>query len=372
MKINICVGGRFHAANLANALDANYKDKIIYTSSPKKNWPKKIRKNITFIPMPFSILAYLFKFNNPRILKYIDRIIFDYFLSIIIRKSDICHIWAGYGYKTISKIKKLDPKTKIILERSCPHINFQKTILKNESKKYNLKFYFDSKSDVKRQLYEYEKSDFILTCSNYSKNSFKNYKNLFKKTKVIYLPSNVEIPKISKINKQETIIGFIGDFGLRKGIHCLINAFEKSKSKNLLYLKLPKLDTKNKLLLNNCLKKEFIKIKGYYDSISDFYNEIDFLCIPSIDEGFGVVAIEALQHKVQIIIREGVGSSEILTSLDNVKKFKDEKDLKKIFDKIYASNIKLKFNSKHFFDNQKYIRKYNKDICHLYSKLLLK
>ena len=114
----------------------------------------------------------------------------------------------------------------------------------------------------------------------------------FKKTKVVYLPSNVEIPKISKINKQETIIGFIGDFGLRKGIHCLINAFEKSKSKNLLYLKLPKLDSKNKLFLNNCHKKEFIKIKGYYDSISDFYNEIDFLCIPSIDEGFGVVAIE--------------------------------------------------------------------------------
>lgn len=369
MKINICVGGRFHAANLVNALNKHYKDIIIYTSSPKKNWPKQLRSNIFFVPMPFSIIAYFFKLNNPKLLKYIDRIIFDYMLSKIIRRSDVCHIWAGYGYKTISKIKNLYPGTKIILERSCPHINFQELVLKNESKKYKLNFNFDFRSDIKRQLHEYEISNYIITCSEYSKNSFKKYKSLFEKTKVIYLPSNIETPKIIDKYKNKKIIGFIGDFSLRKGIYCLIRAFEKSKSKNLIYLKLPKLNSENKRFIDKLEKRKLLKIKGYYNSISDFYNEIDYLCIPSIDEGFGVVAIEALQHQVQIIIREGVGSAEILQSLDNVIKFKDENDLEKIFDNIYDSNDISKFKKNRIFDYNKYKNKYYNDVYSFYSNL---
>ncbi len=93
------------------------------------------------------------------------------------------------------------------------------------------------------------------------------------------------------------------------------------------------------------------------------------MCIPSIDEGFGVVAIEALQHQVQIIIREGVGSAEILQSLDNVIKFKDENDLEKIFDNIYDSNDINKFRKNRIFDYDKYKNKYYNDVYSFYSKL---
>ena len=70
---------------------------------------------------------------------------------------------------------------KTIVDRACPHINFQKEIILNEidklpiqnSKELKLR-YFDEKI-VDQMLIEYEKCDFISVPSTFTGESFKKY-----------------------------------------------------------------------------------------------------------------------------------------------------------------------------------------------------
>ena len=361
MKINICVGGRFHASQLAKILIKHKFNVYIYTSSPIKNWPVETQRFIKFIPMPFSIIFYLLKLNTPKILKYIDRVIFDFILSIIIRNADINHMWAGFSLITIKKIKKRNSNSKIILERSCPHISIQKKILSKESFKYNQKLDFDYKIDIKRQIKEYYLSDNIYVPSEYTRNSFQKSKHLLDRIKIIRISSNINLPNTIykyEIKPDNLIIGFIGDFSLRKGIFTFLNAFDKSNLKCKVYLKLPKLSLRNKRNLNLYKKSNFYKIKGYYKSISKFYESISVLCIPSIDEGFGMVVLEAIQHKIPIIVRNTVGAKEIIDINKFGYEFQNEQELISILNKLDTRKLNSLINN---YNSNKISLKFDKD-----------
>ena len=65
MKINIVVGGTFHAPILARNLIRLGHDVKIYTSTPKfKFKDKALLKNIVFVPMMFQIFRKLI--NKPK------------------------------------------------------------------------------------------------------------------------------------------------------------------------------------------------------------------------------------------------------------------------------------------------------------------
>lgn len=371
MKINICVGGRFHANQLSDVVFEKYKNVNIYSSSPKKNWPIILQKKIVFIPMPFAILAYIFKFKINKKLVLLDRLIFDFILSLFIRDADIYHMWAGYSYITMKKIRKNYKKSKIILERSCPHILEQKFILTKEAEKRNINLRFDLKMDVNRQIREYDLADFIVVPSIYTKNSFKNYKDLKDKIILTRLSSNIKNIKVDKLSnkKLKKIIGFIGDFSPRKGIWDLLEAYDKSDIDFNLILKMDRISTSEKKFINSLKRKKQIIIKGYYDHLSDFYKSIDLLVVPSIDEGFGMVVIESLSHFKPVIVRNTVGSSNLVNNKMGFK-FSNVDELIKIFKTIHVDN-KIINEKVNYLKSLKlnFDKHYRKDVLSLYRNL---
>ena len=58
-------------------------------------------------------------------------------------------------------------------------------------------------------------------------------------------------------------------------------------------------------------------LKEYYKDINDFYNEVDVLCLPSIDEGFGMVVLEAMSNGIPTIISKNVGASDLISDKAN-------------------------------------------------------
>jgi len=44
-------------------------------------------------------------------------------------------------------------------------------------------------------------------------------------------------------------------------------------------------------------------------NINNFYDSCDIFCLPSVDEGFGMVIMEALSHSLPIITTSNVGAS---------------------------------------------------------------
>ena len=73
----------------------------------------------------------------------------------------------------------------------------------------------------------------------------------------------------------------------------------------------------NNSKIKNLLDQKGIIIKEYYKDINDFYSEADILCLPSIDEGFGMVVLEAMSNGVPSIISKNVGASDLISNKEN-------------------------------------------------------
>ena len=152
----------------------------------------------------------------------------------------------------------------------------------------------------------------IITTSNYSKSGLQK---LFKKNKIYPVYQSSENFSIQQTNKNgKKYILHVGTFEKRKSLLTLIKAFKKLKEELKVDYKLvlagsTYINGDNKVLLKiekyilehnlfNC-----ILMPGYIDKNKAlyFYNNSLMYVFPSVDEGFGIPLIEALNLKVPVI-----------------------------------------------------------------------
>lgn len=314
-KINILVAGTFHFPMLAeNLIELGY-DVKIYTSTPRFKFKgKKYYSNIVFIPMLFQLYRKISKRFISSWMKEFDSFIFDLIASYVMRDCDILYGFAGKCFISANKQKK---KNKIfILDRACPHIIFQNDMLIEESNKFNIKFKSLSKRLINKHLMEYLLSDYIVVPSNYTAKTFKD-DILRKKLRIISLdakltkkPNNVIKKEINK----KFIVGIVGGGLLRKGYYYLIKAWNELNLQNAeLLIKNNKKELfQIKELKDILIRNKSINFHGYVDEINDFYQKCDVFCIPSIDDGFGMVVPEALANSLPVITTSNVGASELI------------------------------------------------------------
>ena len=91
--------------------------------------------------------------------------------------------------------------------------------------------------------------------------------------------------------------------------------------------------------------KNNLEILPKLSDMSDFYKNIDFLVLPSYNEAFGLVVIEAGAYGKPSVISSSAGVSEIINKENgfvfNIKSFKDYiKTLKSVID-LYQENYDL-------------------------------
>jgi glycosyltransferase involved in cell wall biosynthesis len=146
--------------------------------------------------------------------------------------------------------------------------------------------------------------------------------NLYCKRQVQVIPNVVEMKKFSlsdalkKDNKLN--IGILGGMGnYRKGLDILIKAVSLLKDMELTvhiggdgkYLNTFKEMAKELDVAGKCIFYGEIKP----ESIQDFYSKLDFYVLPSRDETFGVVVVEAMACGLPVIATKCGGPEEIIT-----------------------------------------------------------
>lgn len=310
------MGGSFHVAILFNRLDSLGHDVRIYTSTPKfKFKDNKIKNSITYVPMLFQGLKKIFHFNLRPWMKYFDQYLFDKTSSLIMRDAEILYGFAFCSLACGKKIKKMNGE--YYLDRACPHLKFQDSILSDESKKTGIPFSASNNALVSRGTAEYELADKIITPSIYTSKSFIDKGFDYKK---IFIAPLIGKNKVGSFNKHvlkdtdSITFAFIGENILRKGLIHVLKAWKllNRNHKHRLIIR-----SNNRYLYSNKLIKELLNqkgivIKNYYKNINDFYDEVDVLCLPSIDEGFGMVIIEAMSNGIPTIISKNVGASDLV------------------------------------------------------------
>ena len=119
--------------------------------------------------------------------------------------------------------------------------------------------------------------------------------------KAVYIPNPINnSPTVSYISKKKCII-FVGRFEAQKGIAELLHIWEEiSHSNNDWKLKLIGDGTLRNYVVSYIKQNNLsnISIEGYQNDMQSYYNEASIIIMTSIYEGFPMVLLEAMSHKV--------------------------------------------------------------------------
>jgi glycosyltransferase involved in cell wall biosynthesis len=105
------------------------------------------------------------------------------------------------------------------------------------------------------------------------------------------------VRKDASIPGNGKIVGFVGQLDERKGIRCLLQAFQKAVKKVNAYLLLSGTGPLQESIIKFASEtdlSERIALIGFCDHIEKVMSAIDVLVLPSLWEGFGIVLIEAM------------------------------------------------------------------------------
>lgn len=151
--------------------------------------------------------------------------------------------------------------------------------------------------------------------------------------------------KINFRDKQTIVIGILGRLERTKGFSEAIKAMKilQKKSDKKFILKIGgsgKEEANLRALVNNLDMQDSVEFLGWVKNKEDFFNSIDIFILPSLEETFGLVILEAMKFKRPIITSDADGPKEILRD-NNEALFFAINPVKNIEERIAASIIKL-------------------------------
>lgn len=340
MKVVVSAGGRFHAINLAQQLNKKCCLQKLYSFSFTKADQHKIDKNhetdtslvstinsCKFLDLAFQKLR-LAHFINSSVFNSFKDNLFDSLVAHKIKKLehiDIFTGWANYSLKSLALAKKLGAKT--IIESGSCHIKEQQLLLAHEYDQWGLAFKPIYQPIIDKMEQEYNQTDYIMTLSDFSYQSF--IRQGISPKKVLKTPCGIDVdffrrPFIPGIDKPQSFLSttknfrviFVGMISLRKGIPYLIEAWNK--------LNLPESSTELILVGNiqkdmyQVLKKlELKKNINFFGScnrndLKKLYQESNVFVLPSVEDGFGMVIGEAMASGLPVICSKNTGANEII------------------------------------------------------------
>lgn len=310
MRIAISSSRPFHSVMLANAL-RTYADTVEVFSSAPRRYFKGIANSVKtrFVPSPMLAAGYILKSAWPN-MERASTVVFDHGVAALLGSPDLYFGWATMCLASARAAKKRGAH--FVLDRACPHVDFQQSLLERESAKIGAPFSCLPEWFRQRQLEEYELADAILVPSEYTARSFPA--NLRSKLVKAPLSGRCSYPKdVNMSRKTVFTVGVLGGNPLRKGYLYLFKAWKKLGLPNAQLLVrsggfsgYPGLEAIAKGL-DNC------ELVASVPDIANFYRRCDVFVLPSIDDGFGMALIEAMACGCACITTTNTGASELLT-----------------------------------------------------------
>ncbi len=271
---------------------------------------------------------------------YIDRW-YDYLASYQIDKCDIFHGWNNHSLQSLRKARKQGAKT--VIERASSHPLIQDRLLREEYQKYGIKK--KANPFLERSCKELNECDYVMIPSDFVRSSF--IEQGFDEEKLIQIPFGVDTEKFKLREKEEGIfrVLFVGQIKLRKGFQYLLEAWKELDLKDTELILVGGVSEEAKGIVEDYKKKLDFKMPGFVQDIVKTYQNSSIFVFPSIEDGFGLVILEAMACGLPVILSENTGAKDV------VREGKDGfivpiRDVEKIKEKI-----------RYFYDNPEEIKR---------------
>ncbi|MCL5985076.1 MAG: glycosyltransferase family 4 protein [Actinobacteria bacterium] len=258
----------------------------------------------------FSLNPFLGKVHNRISNYYVKDSLFDLWASKKVFKARGFYGWSSMSLFTVKQLKKIGVPT--LIDRGSTEIKAQKRVLESAFRDEGVKTNVIGEKLLNRIYEEEEIVDFIVFPSSFPKLSYLEEGFSESKLKVNIL--GVDLKKFKpkeEYNSDKFRVIFVGLLGVRKGVHFLLRAWRKLNLKNAELILIGTIEKYSReIILNELRKTDNAIFLGGVDNPEFKYRECDVFILPSIEDGFGQVVIEAMACGLPVIITENVGAKD--------------------------------------------------------------
>ena len=313
MQVAVSTTRPFHSALLCNALLKHGAHARIYSSVPRGYFRRlDPRVRLTLVPSLLQTGMHFLPIQAPPSALHADSWLYDHSVAAVIRPGDLFIGWATASLATARAARRRGAR--FVLDRACPHVDFQQAILQQESEKLGVPYRPQPAWFRDRQLAEYAEAEQILAPSEYTRATFPDTI----RAKIIKAPlmGRCHFPEMTHPERHaEFTVGVVGGEPLRKGHLYLLQAWQQLGLRNARLLIRSDADFSRYPVLKQLLARlHNVELLTYVPDINQFYQRCDAFVLPSADDGFGMALFEAMANGVPSIATTHCGASELLTS----------------------------------------------------------
>lgn len=327
MRVAVAAAGRFHAIRLAAQLAQRGYLEGLFTASFTPQDAQYIPAASVFHDSLCASINWWYEhlrlnhFIASSTINAVKDVWFDHFVKTHlndIEEVDIFTAWAHYCLGSIAAIK--DRSLILIIESGSSHILEQAALLQNDYDQWGVVYPPIRQSNKDRMLEEYAAADYIMTPSRFVFDGF--VRQGIKAEKLLMVPCGVDTHVISTPPRELLLLPkkfrviFVGLVSMRKGIHYLIEAWNRlnfsETQAELLIVGSVQRDIHQ--LLPRLKPQSTIKFCGPVgrEKLGSLYHSSSVFVLPSIEDGFGMVIGEAMAHKLPVICTSNTGGPDII------------------------------------------------------------
>jgi glycosyltransferase involved in cell wall biosynthesis len=214
---------------------------------------------------------------------------------------DVVHAWPLGALETLRTARELGITT--VLERPNAHTRFAYAVVQEECERLGVALPSDhehawNEKVLAREEAEYELADYILCPSDFVVKTFVDQgfppERLVRHT-YGYDDELFHPPPAPRPSRDGLTLLFVGVCAVRKGVHFALEAWlESSASRGGTFLIAGEFLPDYAERLAGMLDHPSVKVLGHRHDVPELMREADAFVLPSIEEGFGLVCVEAI------------------------------------------------------------------------------
>ncbi len=220
----------------------------------------------------------------------------------------VLHTWSACSPATLKAARRAGLVT--FLESSCPHPGPRGRLLREETARMGERWTTDpSWEDTIRG--ELAAADSVVVPSAYTYRSF--LEERFPRERLVQVPLGVDLaeaPAVLPPKPARFTVLMVGTDPVRKGAYYLLQAWKR--------LHIPDAT----LIIRSGIPRAALELAAGPNvecippisrvELLALYRRATIVCLPSIDDGFGLVVLEAMAHGLPVIVTQHVGAADVV------------------------------------------------------------
>lgn len=240
--------------------------------------------------------------------------LFDKWAAFHLPRADVFYGWAHQSLSCLHKAQKNEMLS--FIDRGSVEPQLQKKLIQQAFEKQGLKAEPMPKEHVLRMQEEEKVLDYLVVPSDFARNSY--LQAGWEESRVLKNPLGVDSNRFCPSeDKKEVDVLFLGQLSFQKGVDLLLEAWKVLQTRAFFQKEKPKLrllgwpekaswpTLKNQL--HNLSNVEFL---GPTANPEKELIKTKILVLPSVQDGFASVVLEAMASGIPVLVSEHVGASE--------------------------------------------------------------